>query len=551
MPASRRSFSLRLGLGTAFTAAVLLTSLLLGAATFVSVRSFIREGIRDRIGTAAAVAALTVDAELHHTILDRADEQGPAYRDVKAGLRTVLARTPDLAFIYTVRRGADGRVVFAVDSDERPDQMGHVGQTYADASPLLRAAFDRPYRTHVESAFYTDQWGTFLSAYAPILDRDGRLEAVLGVDMRADEIAAYEWRYIQLTAGTAALVSVAMALGAMLLAARISRPLRNLATDMSRIRALDLDASEPLHSFITEVVNMRAAVDDVKSGLRSFRKYVPADLVKELISLGHDAVLSAERREVSVLFSDIEGFTGISERVPLDRLNGVLAPYFEGMTRAILAEGGTVDKFIGDSVMAFWGAPHDCPDHALRACRAALQCQTFIRTLPPTQGTPLVTRIGINSGDSIVGNMGYDERLSYTVVGDTVNVASRLEALNKRYGTAILIGEHTWTRVRSEMVARAIDIVAVKGRSSGGLIYELLGERSAVPAAVQEDAARFESALDLYRTGAFAPAAAIFDELATANPDDAPARILATRCRQFIDQPPGDDWTGVTVLFEK
>ena len=551
MSGSRRSFSLRVGLGTAFTTAVLLTSLLLGAATFVSVRAFIRQGIRDRIGTAASVAALTVDADLHRTIVELADEQGSAYRDVKAGLRTVLARTPDLAFIYTVRRLPDGRIVFVVDSDDRPDQVGHVGEVYVDASPLLHAAFEPPYRTHVETAFYADKWGTFLSAYTPIVGRDGRLEAVLGVDMHAEEIGAYEWRYVTLTAGTAALVSLVMALGAMLLAARISRPLRNLATDMSRIRALDLEASEPIHSFITEVVNMRAAVDDVKSGLRSFRKYVPADLVKELIGLGHDAVLSAERREVSVLFSDIEGFTGISERVPLDRLNGVLAPYFEGMTRAILAQGGTVDKFIGDSVMAFWGAPHDCPDHALRACRAALQCQAFIRTLPPALGTPLVTRIGINSGDSIVGNMGYDERLSYTVVGDTVNVASRLEALNKRYGTGILIGEATWARVRDVMVARAVDIVAVKGRSTGGLIYELLGECSAVPAAVQEDAARFESALDLYRTGAFATAAAIFDELATANPDDAPARILAARCRQFADQPPGDDWAGVTVLSEK
>jgi adenylate cyclase len=180
------------------------------------------------------------------------------------------------------------------------------------------------------------------------------------------------------------------------------------------------------------------------NGLAAFRKYLPADLVKLLASAGVEARPGGSVRPMTVLFVDIAGFTGLSERLG-DRIVPLLGTYFDAMSREIQAEAGTIDKFIGDAVMAFWGAPAENPDHALAACRAALACQHAIRTLGLTddQGRPLRVRIGINSGSMLVGNIGSDVRLNYTVIGDAVNVASRLEGANKQYGTDIIIGEET------------------------------------------------------------------------------------------------------------
>ena len=229
-------------------------------------------------------------------------------------------------------------------------------------------------------------------------------------------------------------------------------------------------------SRLTEIENLSGAIGDMAQGLAAFRKYIPADLVKRLISDGNGARLGGAVRPMSVMFIDLAGFTGMSERLG-DRIIPLLSRYFDSVSAQIQNQGGTIDKFIGDAVMAFWGAPAPNPDHAVDCCRAALACRRAMEEagLVDDHGQPVKIRIGINSGDMLVGNIGSEVRLNYTVIGDAVNIASRLESTNKVYGSTIIIGPETRRLAGDRIVVRELDRLAVYGRAGGLQIYELLG----------------------------------------------------------------------------
>ena len=243
---------------------------------------------------------------------------------------------------------------------------------------------------------------------------------------------------------------------------------------------------------------------------------------------------AARSGRLTVLFADIAGFTGLSERLG-DRIIPLLSSYLDTMSREVSGHGGTIDKFIGDAVMAFWGAPAANPDHAVDACRAALACQRALRAsgLTDDGGRPLRVRIGVNSGDMLVGNIGSEVRLNYTVIGDAVNVASRLEGANKEYGTEIIIGEETRRLAGDRVLVRELDRLTVYGRAGGIAIYELLGmaESGAVPPAW----------VALYRVPASRPIGpaisrapqASFEEVSMARPSDQPAQMMLERCRRL------------------
>jgi adenylate cyclase len=230
----------------------------------------------------------------------------------------------------------------------------------------------------------------------------------------------------------------------------------------------------------------------------------------------------------------------------------LLGTYFDAMSREIQAEAGTIDKFIGDAVMAFWGAPAENPDHALAACRAALACQHAIRTLGLTddQGRPLRVRIGINSGSMLVGNIGSDVRLNYTVIGDAVNVASRLEGANKQYGTDIIIGEETRRLAGDRILVRELDRLAVYGRQEGIGIFELIAiarEGASPPSWT----ALYEAGLAAYRARNFATAISFFQMLLAVRESDGAARFMIGRCQALIEAPPESDWKATTEMSTK
>lgn len=342
---------------------------------------------------------------------------------------------------------------------------------------------------------------------------------------------------------------------AVFIARSISKPIKLLAAETQKIKDFRLDDRITITSYIKEIQLMSNAIAAMKSGLLAFRRYVPAELVRQLVHTGEEARLGGQKRNLTVFFSDISGFTSIAERLAPEKLMLNLSEYFDDLTRILTAEKGTVDKYIGDGILAFWGAPLPDEEHALHACQAALRCQERLLELNrkwESEGKiPFETRIGISTGETVVGNVGSSERINYTVMGDTVNLASRLEGVNKIYHTRIIIDRATSEAVAAHFWLRPLGIVAVKGKSEGTTIYELVGRKSEGEGEAEALCTEFSRGFAAYLGRDWEGAGAIFAGLSRKFPHDGPTQLYLTRCRNFRDHPPGADWQGVEHLDVK
>ncbi len=318
----------------------------------------------------------------------------------------------------------------------------------------------------------------------------------------------------QLLIGLAILIVGAGIVSAWIARRVIATPLIMVVDELKHVARFDLEKVRRHASRVTELENLSNAIADMAGGLAAFRKYIPSDLVKTLVSEGVEPRPGGSIRNLTVLFADIAGFTGLSERLG-DQIIPLLSRYLDTMSREISGHGGTIDKFIGDAVMAFWGAPAANADHAIDACRAALACQRALRELglADDNGRPLRVRIGVNSGEMLVGNIGSEVRLNYTVIGDAVNVASRLEGANKEYGTEIIIGEETRRLAGDHIHARELDRLMVYGRAGGIAIYELL-DMAEQGAAIPDWVAQYHAGLAAYRSRDFTLATSLFQQVA-------------------------------------
>ncbi|MCC7519213.1 MAG: adenylate/guanylate cyclase domain-containing protein [Verrucomicrobiae bacterium] len=265
--------------------------------------------------------------------------------------------------------------------------------------------------------------------------------------------------------------------------------------------------------------------------------------------------LAGERREATVFFSDVAGFTSLSERMAPERLVEILNAYLGPMSDIIKAHRGCVNKFAGDGIMAFWGAPYPSDDHAWQACLAALEQQARIRELAAhfreAHGVELVVRMGIHTGLVSAGGMGSADRREYTVMGDTVNFAARLEPANKDYGTRIMIGEVTNTAVKGVLVTRRLDRLVVAGKRVPVEVFELVGRKEDVGATMREAISRFEKGLELYWRRDWVGALAEFGEALRLAPGDPPSLAFIARARAFQADPPPPDWQGEYVRTKK
>lgn len=287
-----------------------------------------------------------------------------------------------------------------------------------------------------------------------------------------------------------------------------------------------------------------------------FSRYVPKRVVDEIIEHPEMLQLGGERRRMTVLFTDVAGFTSISEQMSADDLVALLNEYLSEMSRIILGHEGIIDKYEGDLIMAEWGAPVYNEQHSTLACRAALRMQRKLAEMREQwrrEGHPaLDSRVGINTGEMLVGNMGCLEVFDYTVMGDAVNIASRLEGANKSYGTKIMIGQETRDEVGDAFATRPLDLIRVKGRAEPVDAYELLAEsEDELPPALRETLPAYEAGMRAYRARDFAAAEREFSRVFERVPDDGPSRTYLERCRQFIVEPPPEDWDGVHALTEK
>ncbi|MFB9269129.1 adenylate/guanylate cyclase domain-containing protein [Bradyrhizobium erythrophlei] len=354
-----------------------------------------------------------------------------------------------------------------------------------------------------------------------------------------------------LVIGLAVLIVAAGLLSAWLAQRLIAAPLIKVVGEIRHVERFDLDKVERHPSRLTEIENLSGAIGDMAQGLAAFRKYIPADLVRRLVSDGNAAQLGGAVRPMSVMFIDLAGFTGMSERLG-DRIIPLLSRYFDAVSGEIQKEGGTIDKFIGDAVMAFWGAPSANPEHATDCCRAALACQRAVAEahLIDDKGEAVRIRIGINSGDMLVGNIGSEVRLNYTVIGDAVNIASRLEGTNKTYGSTIIIGPETRRLAGDRIVARELDRLAVYGRAGGLEIYELLGMADA-SAGTPDWATSYEAGLAAWRAAEFTAAIAAFEKTLELRGEDAASTLMIARCKHQLANPTDEDWDGTTVARTK
>ena len=330
----------------------------------------------------------------------------------------------------------------------------------------------------------------------------------------------------------------------------IAGPLIKVVNEIKHVERFDLEKVQRHPSRLTEIENLSSAISDMAHGLSAFRKYIPADLVKRLISEGNEAKLGGAVRVMSVMFVDLAGFTGMSERLG-DRIIPMLSRYFDSVSTEVQTHGGTIDKFIGDAVMAFWGAPASNPDHAIDCCRAALACQRALRNsqLADDAGNPVRIRIGINSGDMLVGNIGSEVRLNYTVIGDAVNIASRLESANKIYGSVIIIGPETRRLAGDAVFVRELDRLAVYGRAGGLQIYEL-GGMTGEFAESSGWVGLYESGLAAYRARDFAGAISNFEKVLDIRKDEA-SSIMLQRSNQQLERPTDDGWDDTTIAQTK
>lgn len=334
----------------------------------------------------------------------------------------------------------------------------------------------------------------------------------------------------------------------------IVNPILQITQQTQFIKNFELERFQKTPSRIQEIDVLSGSMAQLVSGLASFKKYLSTDLVRTLLDQGIEAQLGGEEKSIIMFFSDIASFTKVSEQLGRDLIPH-LAEYLGELSEVITQQQGTIDKYIGDAIMAFWNAPVPNKHHAVDACRAALHCQQRLAKLQinwSRDGLPLMyTRIGINTGTVLVGNIGSTQKLNYTVIGDPVNVASRLEALNKAYGTQILIGPQTYHLVKNEVIARKLDTVAVYGKQEGLDIYELLAMQDELCLSDNFDwIAIYEQGLRLYQKGKWAEALNYFMETLQLRREDKPSSILIEKCEAYIRNPP-THWNAITVMDSK
>lgn len=346
-----------------------------------------------------------------------------------------------------------------------------------------------------------------------------------------------------------ALVLALILIGGGIALAALRRGLGSIVQGAARMRQLQFAAADTRAPF-RDVQEVLGSLEQAKTAMRALGKYVPVDLVRELWSQNREPVLGGELRDLSILFTDLEGFTSLAEKLSPDELARRLGLYLQTMTEAIRSSGGTIDKFVGDAVMALWNAPTPRANHASLACQAILRCRSATQRLYASeawQGVPaLRTRFGLHRDRVMVGHFGAPERLSYTALGDGVNLAARLESLCKQYGVDAIASGAVVEEAQGEFVFRLLDRVAVKGKTSGVLVYELLGAAGEeIPNLAAARA--YELAFEAYSRRDFDGAIARLQQ----HPGDPPSVALLQRCRSLVERPPPAHWDGVHVAATK
>jgi adenylate cyclase len=484
------------------------TCLALWFSYVVTVRILI-EKFGQNLKTIAASGAQSIDGDAFKTLHDPKQMQSPAYHRIREKLIHLRSAAQSckvsLRFLYTMAPGdKPGIWRYVVDSQDETLANGEPNKDFSalgDTEDFSKGdIIVDAYRTGIPTADrdvkYYPGWEDLLSAAAPIRDSSNRVVGIVGVDAPAIAI-----RTLRNNLRTIALLCLGLGLGvavvgSALVAWQITRPIGALVTATRAVAQgnllyhVHIASGDELGQLGTAFNQMTAGLRQRELYKRQFERYVSRQIAEKILSDPERAFWQGERRRATILFSDIRGFTSMSEHMPPEEVVRRLNEYLSVMIEIVFEYNGTLDKFIGDSVMAVFGAPVSLGNDEERAVRAGLAMQEAMKTLNQRwkeAGVPdFRIGIAINTGDVVVGNIGSDQRLEYAAIGDPVNLASRLESLNKKYGTSILISETTYEAVASLIEARQIDTVAVRGRQQPVAIYEVLGLQEAASPPLNE-----------------------------------------------------------------
>lgn len=466
--------------------------------------------------------------------------------------RVFLLTKTDELIAYTGTRKSDTALEFAtgktrdVDNIKDPVVAQVINTWIGDRKPFFEFTDARDGKKYLASA-------------APIPEIMG-IAPTLGFVVPEDEFVGAIKKSTTRVLEISGVILVLSIIVIMLMSRLLSRELNQVALEAGKISEFDLDDPFELRSVIYEVDELSKSVSNMKTSLKSFGAYVPTDIVRSIVASGDKVSVGGDDRELTILFSDIEGFTPKAEALPPERLMTDLSEYFAAMEHAIAEHHGTVDKYIGDAVMAFWNAPVRDQDHALHGCRAVLACRAAEMALNADPGKsallPVRTRFGLHTAEVVVGNVGSAERLQYTALGAAVNLASRIEGLNKFYGTEILISEDVAARVGGRFLMRKVDLVSPVGTTKPVAIFELVAEhgQDAVISAdekMQAEVQAWEACLKDYEARKFGDALKGFEDYKAHTANPTLADLYISRCRDYIDTPPPADWNGVQAYSKK
>jgi class 3 adenylate cyclase len=489
----------------------------------------ITESTQNHLMAAAQAAAQYISVEeldRYHTTNDSKNQN---YHDLKMRL-VRFAKEYNVLYVYYLREYDNDNFQYIVDNDFDPATIVGPGDILP-IEDIARAALAGSV-TATDLGSHNPSWDGLIAGFAPVYDSDGNFYCVAGVDI-SDKVIFDQRRYsITMMILQILALSISVAFG-----------IFNMLLYRGKAKQIQ-DAHVKLQYFNN---NMRQA----------FSTYLSEDVVEEIISDPARLQLGGVNRYMTALFSDVKGFTGIAEKLMPEHLVDLLNYYLSTMSDIILEQKGTIDKYQGDSIVSFFGAPLELEDHAIRACTAGIimrRMETDINKYILEKGispSPLLTRIGLNTGEMVVGNMGTQKKMNYTIISNAVNLASRLEGVNKQYGTWILASDSTIQETKGKLLTRRLDRVKVVGINEATLIHEILELKSDATDALFELVYLFHKALDIYDNRNWKDAGNAFEQVLKLYPNDGPSKLFADRCRQYQEYPPPADWDGSVNITVK
>ncbi len=470
-----------------FVCVTVVSVLLALAIAYYKTRKQLFQEHRSKVESVAATSAPFIDGNALKNIQTKADESSPTYLRIKKQLQEIrnINRRPDLyvKFVYILKptNTTPPKLAFVVDAEESDREISHVGEeiTTEDSGDLL----NHLNQVYSPKDFVQDPWGTFLYGYAPIYDSDGKYVATLGVDIYAHEITTRLNRLIYYGL-YALLASIVLAIIlASILSKRATYALGDLCRAVEAIGRgnfdyrMEIETKDEFSHLAQDVNQMAIGLKEREWLKTNFSRYVSNHVMEEILHSEASSVLEGKRKKITVLFSDIRQFTLLSEKLPPEEIVSLLNEYFEQMLEVIFSHSGTLDKFIGDGIMVEFGTPLEDSEQEKHAVLTGIDMQESLHRLCEkwkSEGKePIEMGVGIHTGEAVVGNIGSERRMEYTAIGDTVNVAARLEKENKNFSTSIIVSQTTWEAIKDEFDFKLLGEVTLSGRAEKITVYTM------------------------------------------------------------------------------